>query len=572
MATVASTSRVWNKTTTINWWAAKAVFSVGVNVYVVTQDTGASPKIRVHKSNGRTMTFTEQDSANAVSVSSATSPFSAWSDGTHIHIAYYSATNTITHVRFVLASNTWTTGFGAVTTDGSPNHAHRLVARSDGDVLVFFSSNADDADIKYARYEGSTWTEVVIADITDGGHSQLVDAVMDSADIAHVFYHDAAADDFTWASVDGSNTLSSLIDVDSAAVGSAVSLTGGNFELYTESGTEKVIAAYSDSDLTIDERVASLEAAAASGSLDTQTTIEGTASNAGANLTVSTAVLAGTPYAVWWDDAANGTFFYSTKSGGTWAARTTWKTQTGGGITSTTNMSVQAITTYGGGLLVLYQDGTDVKVDWIVDGGPKTHQGAASLDGVGSLAGAGRTLLAARAAIDGVGSLSAAGVRSLAGASSLDGVGGLSALGGIFVLAASALSGVGTASPNGNVAFVAASALDATGTLTAAGARALMGAASLSGTSDATIDATVIRAHPYVGGMIRTAIPVPLSVVRSAVASPLAVIRSAADGPVLIIRIGQETPVGIVREDQPTPVSVTRVAAVSPLGVIREAR
>jgi hypothetical protein len=291
-------------------------------------------------------------------------PLSAWYDGTqYIHVAAGTASTSITHYRFNTSTNLWTTGYGTATTVASTSRPIRVVARSDGDVLVAYTSSADTADLGYSRYEGS-WTDGATAILagSSGEGSTIADMVIDSTDIAAVWFYDVAGDDFTYRSINASNTVGTAVDLDTGvAVADTAHSAGAVYQIYDNSGIDTVDAAYLEDDNTISETVVALEAVSSSGQLGAEDAPEATGTNVGDRSPLSAARIGTTDYMLWWDDASSGTIYYNVRTAGTWGTRTAWKT----GVSRPVQLLV-----IGTSLLAVYHvDATTVAVDWVVTGG-----------------------------------------------------------------------------------------------------------------------------------------------------------------------------------------------------------
>jgi hypothetical protein len=365
--TIKATARGWYEGSTSVYWTARSVWDTGTALYAVVQDTGASPKVRVLKADSRTAptAFTEQDSANAKTVGAATSPFSSWyssADG-YIYVAHTSASaNVIVLSRFNTSGDTWQSA--AVATSGtvaSIERPWRVVVRTNGDWYVFFTSSADDADLGFYRSIGgsiSTGASNILA-VNSTAASHYIDAGLDSTGIIWVAAYDTAAADMKYTTILTDNTFPALVVVDSANTGAETAvMSGGRFDLFDDAGTDKIVYAYITTTPNVVERVVSMEASAATGRLAAAVNIHTTAANVGDRTPVSTARVGTTDYAAWWDDASSGTIYYSTKTAGSWAAATSWKT----GVSRV--IEIIPVST---GLLGVYQsDATTVVVDWIV--------------------------------------------------------------------------------------------------------------------------------------------------------------------------------------------------------------
>jgi hypothetical protein len=341
------------------------LFEQTTELYSVVQDTGATPKVRVVKADSATAptSFTEQDSANNKTITNVDFPFSSWLDNVgQIHAIVFTATNTITHYVFDTDTDQWATGNGNATTVASNIRPIRIVVRSDGDVLIFFTSSADTADLGWTRWEPSAWTVaatgILSASSTNANH--FVDAGIDSTDRAWVHYVGHTGASF-YKTIDSANTVGGGAQVaGSLPTDQTQHSSGQRNTMYVDGSTDKVVFTSLETGKSINERVATLESDSASGNLTASVSIEATDADIGTRTPISTAVIGGVPYAAWWDDASSGTLKYSTKSGGVWAAETNWKT-------SITNLI--EIVPVESALLGVYQSGSDVVMDHIVSAG-----------------------------------------------------------------------------------------------------------------------------------------------------------------------------------------------------------
>ena len=357
-------SRAHYEGSTTAYWTAPVLHDTGSTLYAVLQDlSGGSPKVRVYKANNRTdpTSMTEQDSADNKAITNVNYPYCSWlhTNG-DLHIAVFTATNTLTHYVFDTDADQWVAGNGNISTVAQNERPIRMVVRSDGDILVFFTDLTDDADLNWSRWEGASWTAGVagILGVSSTEASTIADAGIDSSDRAWVAWYNCLDDDFEYRSINSSNTLTSIIDVETSGPTSETAHSaGGRFKMYDASGTDSVILAYINSGPAIDERIASLEADAASGRLGTEAAVESTTSEVGARTPISTAALSGVPYVSWWDDADAGSINYSTKSGGSWAANSVWRSGVG---------RVTEIVPIGGGMAAVYQLGGAIHISMLV--------------------------------------------------------------------------------------------------------------------------------------------------------------------------------------------------------------
>lgn len=462
------------------WTAGECAYVVGSALYVVSMD--ASFNIVVDKSSSLTsLSFSEQDSGNHPAAGGFVAFCSAF-DGTYIHVICGESgdvgADLMRHLRFNTSTDAWTTDYGTFG-DSARERNFRMGIRSDGDVIVAYTSDSDDADLRYARYEGSSWSaDNALLSVSSGAASTVIDAVMDSSDRFHIIYHDVLNGDVSWRSLNSANSLSSEVDIETSGSGGESSHGMGAFDLYDDGGTDKVIAATKDSTGNLDDHILTLEADAASGGVGTVAQIAAS-SDVYARVGAATCVYDSTPYAAWSDGSS---IFYSTKSGGSWAAKTTWKS-------SLTNAQViQLLPISGTGLMCVYAAPYDTTgntpatyVDWIVapaadvtvNGSLATASGAANTGSListrtGSLATATGAALAGSVAISPrvTGSLAAADAAALAGsithgaiAGSLSTATGAGLAGSLLVALTGSLStatgtanaGTPTVTPNGTV-------------------------------------------------------------------------------------------------------------------------
>jgi hypothetical protein len=366
---VASSARGYNRAGAFTSWSARSVFAVGTKLYVVTQDTGAFPKIRVHKATSQSSpSFAEQDAANNRAITNTTFPFSAWADATFIHVVAFTSTNTLRHYRFNHTTDLWTTDFGNVTTTAKNQNNVRVVSRSDGDVVVGWVDSVNTEFIGYGIYEGTSWTTATVAVAASASDSYLNDLVIDSTDRAFFFFFDPAAADTSYMSLNGANVMSAIADIDATSnLANQISVTCA---LYDDAGIDKVVFAglMTNASVLLSENVITLEADAAVGNVSAQTS---TGVNAVAAGSISTAMLGTTPYIAYSFGAA-GTeeVRYVTKSAGVWSTFTSWKSTSGGSLSndSVANSGIIQLIVLGSDLGALYQDDTTVRFDFIVGG------------------------------------------------------------------------------------------------------------------------------------------------------------------------------------------------------------
>jgi hypothetical protein len=377
VSTIGTNVRGWREISSTAHWTARCLWDTGIALYAVVQDTGATPKLRVMKADSRTAptAWTEQDSADNTAITNVDYPFSSWlhTNG-DLHIVAFSATNTLTHYVFDTDTDQWATGNGNISTAVENEHNVRCCVRSDGDILAFFTSNADDADLGWFVWQGANWTTGGVTGILSAnstGASNVLDAGIDSTDRAWVVFYDPSAGDVSYVTVNSANTVGTVTDIDATGPANLNQNSGARYTLYDEAGTDTIIAAYRPQASAIEERVVTLEADADAANLATEVSVEATTTDVGTRTPVSTAVVGGVPYCAWWDDAASGTIKVSTKSGGAWATETDFAT----GITK-----LIEIVPVGSALAVVYQSSNDVLFDWIVASGTPASMAVTAAD------------------------------------------------------------------------------------------------------------------------------------------------------------------------------------------------
>jgi hypothetical protein len=504
-STIKTSARGWREVSSSATWTARCLWDTGTALYAVVQDTGATPKVRVMKADSRTAptTWTEQDSGDSPAISNVDFPFDSWLRGSTLYVAYFTATNTVDVRTFDTGTDAWAAsvlGAASHPTVVENEHTIRVVVRSDNDVLLFWTSDADDADLGWSRYEGASWTTAAtgIRSLTNAGASSIVDAGIDSTDRAWISYFDVNATDIHHLTVNASNVLSSAAAVELSGPSATNQNAGARYNLYVDGTTDKIVVAYLQTGLILQERTVSLEADSSVASISAEVDVEATAADVGTRTPVSTAVVSGTPYAAWWDDASSGTIKYSTKSAGSWAAETNFAT----GITKLIEIVPVGTTE----LAVAYQSGSDVLFDWIVapagsDATGVVTTGTATATGQAATATAGAlgTTIAATATAAGgthTGSVSYAGAVTT----------GTAIAAGAEQTAAAGASGTttaGTATATGGTQTGAAGAL---GTLTAGTATATGGAHTGTDGAGGGVTGTVTAGTATATGRTATAI------------------------------------------------------------------
>lgn len=350
--TVSTTTRIGSAGN----WMAKCLFAKGTDLYLVVQDTGATPKVRVLKSTDAGATWTEQDSANNKAVTTATSAYSACLAGGVIYVVYGTGANTLTVAKFDTATDLWTTSVpgNPSTTAQRDTYSVRVAVRSDGDVLVGVE-NASSV-LVIARYEGASWASDTMQ---SGALARPQELVVDSQDIATLFWAESTVNDHSLNTLSAANAVGTAQDID-ATTGSSSSfqIKSLNAEVYDAGGTDTVLCAYIDATNELDGVPVSLEnaaptigaIAAISATTTTNPVLQGSA-------TTLKSPVNGDLLALWTQTGAT-VINHNRFTGGAWGSDTNWKT----GL-SANSFVVQAIT-HPSGVAVVYHDGTSVMFDW----------------------------------------------------------------------------------------------------------------------------------------------------------------------------------------------------------------
>lgn len=377
--TIKSSARAWYDDNVAaaekTHWVAPPLVENGSAIYAFLQDTGGSPRLRCYKANSylAPSSFSEQDSSNAPTVTSATAPYCVVRSGSTVHVFVFTAATTVTHYTYNMSSDVWASGNGAVSTAISPKRNLFAGVRSDGDILLAFTSSADPADVGWARWEGASWTvnATAIVNNTSAEASHVLGAAMDSTDRFAVVFADCTADDCTYVTINSSNTVSSLADLNTSfGTGDQQYANGGRYNFFDASGTDTIMAAYGNISPNPRTRNISLEADASTGNLSTEQVADGAGGGAYFRSAYHTARFSGTDYVMYSDEASTGSIKYETRTAGTgaWGSITTLLTGFATGATSTapTGMCVD-LYPIGTGLAYVYQDSSNnVIFDWLV--------------------------------------------------------------------------------------------------------------------------------------------------------------------------------------------------------------
>lgn len=342
--TIVGNSRIANYSDP--FFSARCLWESGDALYAVVETT--APDIAVLKSIDSGATWTELDAANAPATHNAGYPYDAYPVGTTVHIAYFSAANTITVIPFSTTTDTYGSSLGDATTGAASGINIRVLQRADGDVLVFYISSSDATLVRVARCEATVWTDATAADM--GNACRIIDAVMDRNDIATVFYNDSTANDTTYVSFTGANAASSAVDLDATSSGNWFPTTNTSYDV---AGVDTWLAGYLDSSGGLKAITVGLDGTAPHTSGSEQTVF---ASSSGMQ-SGSFFRFGATNYCVWYDASGTDIQYQTSTDGATWAAAVEF-------VNGTFLMGhANAVL---GGVGVVYQSNADIIFDWIV--------------------------------------------------------------------------------------------------------------------------------------------------------------------------------------------------------------
>ncbi|MGE3798732.1 MAG: hypothetical protein AB7G88_12940, partial [Thermomicrobiales bacterium] len=372
MGTIASGARAWYQSGDDRWNSANVVFEHDGRLYAVLQDDGASASVRVYRSNSLTdLTFSEMDAGNAPAVATTNEPFPAHQHANgHLNVASYRLSNTPEHSLFDVSTGQWAAGYGdfvANLFDGQlPWH---MTQRSDDTLVLYGSFVSDDADIiadKLTSAGANTGGGVGVASLTSAEASQVVFAWTDlGADRTYVVYVDVAGDDITYESYVGT-TQSTPVDINASGPASEDTHVLGSFRPWLN-GVSYVTVAYLDANQDLRANDIQLDGAATSGGVGALQLVDTTPGNVEPHHVVATAAFDGQIWLAAYDDANNGSLYLYTRTSGTWSGRSLIGSKDSGFLAATGDASpLQIVPTSNDGLLLVYQDGSDVRWHWLV--------------------------------------------------------------------------------------------------------------------------------------------------------------------------------------------------------------
>jgi hypothetical protein len=340
------------------------------SLYKVTQDSA----LHVWKSTDNGASWSELNSAGAPSVNSSTKPFSAdyqpnqrlsassTGAGINLWVLYFSGTNTLRLRGFGIPGQAWRSSDANnadITTDADFNRPVRCVT-TQYEVNSYFTSLADDADLRVVRYFGSINVPVTLIAVNSTEASTLADVVTDrtastTGRLLTYFYYNAFSDAFGvgTTTADSSNTQAA---VDSTGADDETEHVSANYYTYPGTGSvDTAVVAFIDSDGTLEERTAQLEVSASSIALGTQHEVSSSTSYAGRSLA---SCKFGSDLFIFACTGSVIDVFRDAGAAGSWSlSNDDWLS----GLTNAVISSVVPIT--GVGVLVSYTDNGDSKVN-----------------------------------------------------------------------------------------------------------------------------------------------------------------------------------------------------------------
>lgn len=239
MSTVSSFA--WIANTASPYFAAKALHRIGSNYYVVAQET--SPGLTVYKSNDDGSTWTEPDSSHRQTITGVARPYDALTDGTTIYVPAQTGSNAFTCYVYDVGTDLWTTSLGTVTTVADTTSAVRICRRSDGSLVVFYTSSSDLSDLLYAVWNGASWSSDQVAiNLTAATTTRVVDAVVSADDTITVFARNGTNADLHYVTITAGNSVSTLQTLD-ANVGTVLN---ASILPFTSGGSQVALVPFID--------------------------------------------------------------------------------------------------------------------------------------------------------------------------------------------------------------------------------------------------------------------------------------------------------------------------------------
>jgi hypothetical protein len=170
----------------------RIIHTNGDDIYVLCEDNGrggGNPDRLVVKSTDRGATWRAQDDANKPSQQDWESGDSVVS-GSTIYIGSQ-LTNDAYHDTFEMSTDAWGTTDEAIRTGVTrDDQVAAIVRRSDGDLIAFWQEQNTDFRIRYAIDSGAGWGSPADVDSTASTLFAYACAVVDDADMTHIFYVD----------------------------------------------------------------------------------------------------------------------------------------------------------------------------------------------------------------------------------------------------------------------------------------------------------------------------------------------------------------------------------------------
>jgi hypothetical protein len=463
---------VWGAESGTNDFAFQILTETPSALYAITQST--TPKLHCWKSTDSGASWTEMDSANALTVTNANYPFDACDtrSGPYIGTARFTGANVGRAALFDMSTDLWGADLGGADAmnAGSFERPIRIAidntfnTAAPGTQHVTNTSSADDADIIVRRRTTSTWGNVTLLGVNSTEASLIADSIADKSPIGFLqgFYYDVVNDDFSLRAV-ASGIAATEVDVVTDAADVETEHASAVYQIYQASNVDKIVAAFINADGSIQERTATMEVTSASVTFGTEHAVGTATTTAGRQL--STCEYDGDLYVVVNVSGTGITYYIDAGAAGSWDSGTSH-------VSGLTNCTLsQVISIPGLGLGIAYTDNGDAKFDWII--APITD---VTING--SLATATSAAFSALIKPTIQGSLSTGSGAALAGATTFDILGSIAAATGAAldgtVLAPQTVNGsLSTATALANAGSVV---IKIQGSISAASAAALIGA------------------------------------------------------------------------------------------------
>lgn len=236
MATVSTNARVASYSTI--FFASHCFHQIGANYYVVMEKT--VPDLAIYKSTDSGANWAEVDAADAPITGNASYPFDSFLYDDDIYIVYQSASGVSTVISFDPGTDQWGASLGNATSASVNADQTRILVRSNGEVVVIFTTTSDPSDVHFSVYNGSWTSDQLAIGLTTAGTTFVMDAVIHN-DIITVIAKDETNSDLLCVTIAADNSVSSVQTLN-ASVGS-----GKIFNTSAVTAGGQYVVAYADS-------------------------------------------------------------------------------------------------------------------------------------------------------------------------------------------------------------------------------------------------------------------------------------------------------------------------------------